>query len=90
MEGNRHLFSCYLHTNVFIVFCVLCTYGSLGYLRYGDNVNQLIIMMVSEQSSLLVSVVDVTIIISVLFTYPLQCFPVIEIAESYIFGEGMI
>ncbi|ELT96757.1 hypothetical protein CAPTEDRAFT_221004 [Capitella teleta] len=87
MEGNRHLFPAFLHANVYIVFVILASFGSLGYLRYGENVNQIVVMNIA-QHSILSLFVDVTLIISVLFTYPLQGFPVIEIVESYLFGPG--
>lgn len=89
MEGNRHLFPAFLHANVYIVFAILCTFGSLGYLRYGEGVSQIIVENI-KQHSVKSTFVDVTLIISVLFTYPLQCFPVIEIMETYIFGSGRI
>jgi len=89
MEGNRHWFITFLHIAVYIVFCVLTTFGLMGYLRYGDGVQQIIILNMKQHSPLAI-LVDVTLIISVLFTYPLQCFPVIEIIESYLFEPGRI
>jgi len=87
MEGNQHVFRWFLHANVFIVFLILTAFGSVGYLRYGEDVNQLIVRSIPQHTTLSF-VVDATLIISVLFTYPLQCFPVIEIVENYLFAPG--
>ena len=48
---------------------------------------QLITQNIKQHTPLSVAV-DVTLIISVLFTYPLQCFPVLTITEKYLFGLG--
>lgn len=84
MVGCRHLFPKYLHANIYLIFFVLCSFGILGYLSFGDKVNQIIVLEI-EQHTVLSILVDITLIISVLFTYPLQCYPVIEIVESYVF-----
>lgn len=86
MVGCRHLFPRYLHANIYLIFFILCTFGILGYLRYGDAVQQIIVLEI-EQHTILSIIVDITLIVSVLFTYPLQCYPVIEIVETYIFGQ---
>ena len=87
MIGSRHLLPYYIHINVYFVFVILCTFGTLGYLRYGDDVSQLIVEKITQHTTMSI-IVDVTLVISVLFTYPLQCFPVIEILESYLFQNG--
>ena len=46
--------------------------------------NQLVVLSISS-NGFMMFFIDVTLIISVLFTYPLQCFPCIEITESYLF-----
>lgn len=88
MEGNRHLFPAFLHLAIYIVFFILTAFGVLGYLRYGDNVQQIILLSIPQHSPLAIAV-DITLIISVLFTYPLQMFPFIQIVECYIFGPGI-
>ena len=87
MDGNRHLFRPFLHLAVAVVAVILCLYGTLGYLLYGQHVEQLIVKNVSD-GGVLSDMLDVTLIISVLFTYPLQCFPVIEIIENYAFNSS--
>ena len=87
MEGNRHLFPYFLHACVYFVCIILSAFGLIGYLRYGENVQQLVVLSIPQHSILSVFI-DITLIVSVLFTYPLQCYPVIEIFESYIFAPG--
>lgn len=89
MEGNRHMFPYFLHACVYLVCIILSAFGLIGYLRYGENVQQLIVLSI-PQHSILSIFIDVTLIISVLFTYPLQCYPVIDIFESYLFAPGKL
>ena len=35
-----------------------------------------------------VMVINITLMIGVLFTYPLQIFPVVEVLENLLFGAG--
>ena len=56
-------------------------------LRYGPDVQQLVVLNI-QTGGALSYFIDVTLIVSVLFTYPLQCYPVIEIMESYLFNSG--
>ena len=89
MVGCRHLLRYYIHVNVYIIFVILSAFGTLGYLRYGPGVDQLIVKEIT-QHTLLSLLVDATLVISVIFTYPLQCYPVIEITESYLLTKGNI
>ena len=86
MEDNYQKMPMLLHIAVYIVFAILCSFGTLGYLRFGANTQEIIVL--NFTSGWLIKLVDVVLIISVLFTYPLQCFPVIEIVESYLFAPG--
>jgi len=88
MVGCRRLLHHYIHANVYLIFFVLCAFGAFGYLRYGDDVPQLVVLAITQHTPLSL-LVDATLIISVLFTFPLQCFPVIEILEGYILTPGM-
>jgi len=88
MVGCRQLLHSYIHANVYLIFLVLCTFGAFGYLRYGTDVPQLLVLAITQHTPLSF-LVDTTLIISVLFTFPLQCFPVIEILEGYILTPGM-
>jgi solute carrier family 36 (proton-coupled amino acid transporter) len=77
----------YVHASVYIIFFVLCAFGVLGYLRYGPGVQQLIVKEIT-QHTIMALLVDATLVVSVVFTYPLQCYPVIEITESYLLSKG--
>jgi len=88
MVGCRQLLHQYIHANVYLIFFVLCTFGAFGYLRYGTDVPQLLVLAITQHTPLSL-LVDTTLLISVLFTLPLQCFPVIEILEGYILTRGM-
>jgi len=88
MVGCRRLLHHYIHANVYLIFFVLCAFGAFGYLRYGDDVPQMVVLAITQHTPLSL-LVDATLIISVLFTFPLQCFPVIEILEGYILTPGL-
>lgn len=88
MVGCRRLLHHYIHANVYLIFFVLCAFGAFGYLRYGNDVPQMVVLAITQHTPLSL-LVDATLIISVLFTFPLQCFPVIEILEGYILTPGM-
>lgn len=77
----------YVHACVYIIFFVLCAFGVLGYLRYGPDVRQLLVNEIT-QHTVMSLLVDATLVISVVFTYPLQCYPVIEITEAYLLTKG--
>ncbi len=55
--------------------------------RYGEDVKQLITLSIKQHTPLSIAV-DITLIISVLFTYPLQCYPVITLLEKYLLALG--
>jgi len=88
MVGCRHLFPAYIHATVYIIFVILSAFGTLGYLSYGDAVKQMIVLEIPQHTMTSVAI-DITLIISVVFTYPLQCYPVIEIMESAILLPSM-
>ena len=88
MVGCRRLLHHYIRANVYLIFFVLCTFGAFGYLRYGTDVPQLLVLAITQHTPLSL-LVDATLLVSVVFTFPLQCFPVIEILEGYILTPGM-
>ena len=88
MVGCRHLLSYYVHVNVYIIYIVLCGIGTLGYLRYGPSVSQILVQEITQHTPMSL-LVDATLVVSVIFTYPLQCYPVIEITEGYLFTRGV-
>ena len=83
MENNRPRFKLYLHMAVCQVSMILGSFGLLGYLIYGSNVPQIVTDTLPP--TVFSQAIRVTLIIAVLFTYPLQLFPVIEIFEDLFF-----
>ncbi|CAD5113387.1 DgyrCDS2560 [Dimorphilus gyrociliatus] len=86
MDGNRYLFPTFLRVAIAFVWVILVSFGILGYLRYGNTVNQLIILSLENISVVTSILINVTLMTSVIFTFPLQAFPVWQIAECYIFS----
>lgn len=85
MAENRPHFPLYLHLALGIVSSILGSFGMLGYTIYGSNVPQ--IVTDTLQTGIMAQLVRVTLIVAVLMTYPLQLYPVIEIAESIFFTK---
>lgn len=85
MAENRPRFPLYLHLALGIVSTILGSFGMLGYLIYGSNVPQIVTDRL--ETGVLTQLVRITLIIAVLMTYPLQLYPVIEIAESICFTK---
>ena len=85
MAENRPHFPLYLHLTLAIVSLILGSFGVLGYMIYGSNVPQIVTNTL--QTQLPAQMVRVTLVIAVLMTYPLQLYPVIEIAESTFFTK---
>lgn len=83
MGNNRPRFKLYLHLAVAMVSMILGSFGILGYLIYGSNVPQIVTYTLPP--GVLAQLIRVTLIIAVLFTYPLQLFPVIEVFEDLCF-----
>ena len=88
MEGNRHNFGNFLHGAVFILTTILSTFGIVGYLNYGDATEQMINKNLPSDTGLSISI-NICLIVGVILTFPLQIYPIIELAELYIFGDGM-
>ncbi|KAL5019384.1 hypothetical protein ScPMuIL_005106 [Solemya velum] len=89
MEGNRHNFAAFLHGAVGVLSVVLGGFGILGYLRFGTDVKQMLNTNIPSGSALSLAV-NICVCIGVLLTFPLQIYPAVEIAETYLFSEGKI
>ena len=87
MEGNRHNFFKFLYGAVAVLTLVLSSFGVLGYLKFGDSTEQMINANIPSGNMLGV-LVNGCLCVGVLLTFPLMMFPVIEMAELYVFGEG--
>ena len=85
MAENRSRFPLYLHLTLGIVSVILGSFGVLGYMIYGSNVPQILTNTMGTQIP--AQMIRVTLIVAVLMTYPLQLYPVIEIAESAFFSK---
>ena len=86
MAENRGRYPCYLHISLFLLSSILGSFGTLGYLRYGDETNQ--IVTENLEGSVIVIALRCLLFFGVLFTYPLQIYPVIQIVEGIIFGPN--
>ena len=87
MGENSHLFPHLLYLVVLLFTCVLASLGFLSYLRLGTSTAQVIIWNL-QPNSMLQLVVSLVVCIGVVFTFPLQCFPIIEIFEHLLFAPG--
>ena len=85
MAENRPRFPLYLHIALAQVSFILGSFGILGYMIYGSTVPQIVTDRL--QTGIAAQLVRLTLIIAVMMTYPLQLYPVIEIAESVLFTK---
>ena len=86
MAENRPRFPLYLGLALVQYSIFLGSFGLLGYLIYGSNTPQLVTTILPD--ALFSQFIRVALVLAVLFTYPLQLYPVIEIAEGLIFSRA--
>ena len=86
MAENRSRFPIYLHLAIGQVSAILGCFGILGYIIYGNNVPQIVTDVLPAKP--LSFTIWCTILVGILFTYPLQLYPVIQIVEGYLFDGG--
>ncbi|PVD39563.1 hypothetical protein C0Q70_02198 [Pomacea canaliculata] len=89
MEGNRHNFAKFLYGAVALLTLILGGFGVLGYVRFGLDVQQMINANIPPGGALSLAV-NTCLCVGVLLTFPLMMFPVVDLAEIYIFGNGRI
>ncbi|KAK3612264.1 hypothetical protein CHS0354_039545 [Potamilus streckersoni] len=89
MDNNRHNFHFFLYGAIVCLSLILSTFGCLGYMRFGDNVKQMLNTNIPSDSAVFFAV-NICICFGILLTFPLQMFPVIELTELYLFAEGRI
>ena len=87
MESNKHNYFACLHGGIFLIATVLCLFGTLGYINFGDGTKQIILANISDKGFLKFAV-DITLCIGVACTFPLQIFPVIQIFEGLLFSNS--
>ena len=85
MKENRKNFRKYLHGAILLVSMILGTFGIFGYIHFADDVEQLISDNLPYGT--LSIVVQITLCVGILFTYPLQMYPIVELAENFFFKE---
>ena len=83
MAENRPRFPLYLALSLVQYSIFLGSFGMLGYLIFADNTPQIVTSILPD--AFFSQFVRAALVMAVLFTYPLQLFPVIEIAEDLIF-----
>jgi len=88
MRGSRHLYNRMLHASLALLSVILCCFGLLSYMQYGPDVTQIIIAELPENQAL-ARIVRGALVVGITFTYPLQLFPVIQVAEQYLLGMGL-
>ncbi len=89
MEGNRHNFPAFLHGAIGVLSLILLCFGVLGYLRFGDITNQMINKNIPPTSWIAIAV-NICLCVGVILTFPLQMFPVVEMAEIATFSDGQL
>ncbi|XP_031571847.1 amino acid transporter AVT3C-like [Actinia tenebrosa] len=89
MGDNRKRYPLYLHLAIGIISLILGGFGIAGYLVYGDTTEQISTQML-PQGQPLVIIVQILLCLAILFTYPLQLYPITEVIESYIFKDGNV
>ncbi|XP_069124866.1 uncharacterized protein [Argopecten irradians] len=89
MEGNRHNFNAFLHGAVGVLTLILGTFGIMGYIMFGQDVQQMLNLNIPSTEWVSFAV-NVGVCVGVLLTFPLQIYPVIELIEIILFSEGSI
>lgn len=88
MHGSRHLYPRLLRISLIILSIILGGFGSSAYLRFGPGVSQVIIGELPAHQ-LLASIVRAALLVGISFTYPLQLFPVVQVAEVRLLGRSL-
>ena len=78
MAENRTKYPAFLHVTMFFMALILSGFGITGYLSYGDKTCQIVTQNLRGDIAI---VLQVFLFIGVLFTYPLQIYPNIQIVE---------
>ncbi|CAC5356459.1 SLC36A [Mytilus coruscus] len=89
MEGNRHNFASFLHGAICVLSVILGSFGILGYLRFGSEVEQMLNLNIPSASWVAFSI-NICVIVGVALTFPLQIYPVTEMIELVLFSHGSI
>eukprot|EP00050_Salpingoeca_kvevrii_P015154 m.44036 g.44036 ORF g.44036 m.44036 type:complete len:490 (+) comp6184_c0_seq1:2677-4146(+) len=82
MGVNQHKYPRYLHITIALITVILGSFGILGYLKYGADVEQIIVSELPNGA--LANFVRCSLVIAISLTYPLQAFPIFQIVERYV------
>lgn len=82
-KGREH-FSFLLTIAIVIVSIILGSFGLMAFLAYGDSTCSIILL--NLDGSAFIDIVKALVCVGVVFTYPMQIVPVIEILEQRLLG----
>jgi proton-coupled amino acid transporter len=80
---NKHSFNRVLYIAETIVAVMMAGFGVIGYLAYGRTVQAIITLNMPAENPT-TYVIKVGLIIALLFTYPMQLFPVSELFDDFL------
>ena len=78
MAENRPKYPVFLHVSMGLMAVILSAFGITGYLSYGEHTCQIVTQNLRGDMAI---VLQVFLFIGVMFTYPLQIYPNIQIME---------
>lgn len=78
MAENRPKYPVFLHVSMMIMCVLLTSFGITGYLRFGNMTCQIVTQNLRGEVGI---VLQIMLFIGVMFTYPLQIYPNIQIVE---------
>ena len=87
MEGNQHMFPGCLSGAISIFTGLLGALAVVGYVQFGEDTDQIIAQNLATDN-VVGLLINITLILGVVCTYPLQVFPVVEIVEGLLFADG--
>ncbi|KAL6071658.1 Amino acid transporter transmembrane domain [Balamuthia mandrillaris] len=86
MKARPGRYARILHSVLVFVTLLLSCFGVLGYLTFAAETNSVITLNLPE-SDPVAKATKICLLIAILFTYPMQLFPVSEIFDDILFGR---
>eukprot|EP00658_Telonema_sp_P-2_P022193 TRINITY_DN18863_c0_g1_i4.p1 TRINITY_DN18863_c0_g1~~TRINITY_DN18863_c0_g1_i4.p1 ORF type:complete len:393 (+),score=97.87 TRINITY_DN18863_c0_g1_i4:133-1311(+) len=91
--AQPHKMHTVMRSCMLIIVVFICTVGTIGYMAFGDGVQDIVLknlsgLCTSQLCSDLVKLLVVLYCVSVLFTFPLMMVPVVKILENKIFSHA--
>lgn len=78
MAENRRKYPCFLHIALASMSVLLGSFGIIGYISYSDKTCQIITQNLHGDIAI---ALQLLLFVGVLFTYPMQIFPNVQITE---------